>query len=76
VRSCCELPYLPLSTAPAELNPIKEAFWKVKELLRRAEARTRQSLIEVGGWALDALPARDARVFFGHCGYPSMGYLL
>jgi transposase len=44
----CELPYLPPSKAPPELNPIEEAFWKVKELLRRAEARTRQSLIEAG----------------------------
>ncbi|CAA9368807.1 MAG: hypothetical protein AVDCRST_MAG93-8219 [uncultured Chloroflexia bacterium] len=71
----CELAYLPPYSP--DLNPIEQAFSKVKGLLRRAQARTtRESLIEAMGRALDAVSARDARGFFGHCGYRSMGQLL
>ena len=63
----CELLYLP-PYSPA-LNPIEEAFSKVKGLMRRAEARTRGSLIEAMGRALDAVSTRDAQGFFAHCGY-------
>jgi transposase len=70
----CELLYLPPYSP--DFNPIEEAFSKVKGFLRRAEARTRQSLIEAMGLALEAVSARDARGFFGHCGYSSMGQLL
>jgi len=51
------------------LNPIELAFSKVKGLLRKAEARTREALIGAMGRALDAVTARDVRGFFGHCGY-------
>jgi transposase len=37
----CDLLYLPLYSP--DLNPIEEAFSKVKALLRRAEARTQRS---------------------------------
>jgi transposase len=70
----CELLYLPPYSP--DFNPIEQAFSKVKGLLRRAEARTRQSLIEAMGRALTAVSARDARGFFGHCGYSSMDQLL
>jgi len=70
----CELLYLPPYSP--DLNPIEQAFSKIKGLLRRAEARTRESLIEAMGRALSAVSARDAREFFGHCGYSSMGQLL
>ena len=70
----CELLYLPPYSP--DLNPIEQAYAKVKGLLRRAEARTRETLIEAMGWALDAVSARDARRFFGHCAYCSMGQLL
>ena len=70
----CELLYLPPSSP--EFNPIEQAFSKVKGLMRRAEARTREALIEAMGLALSAVSARDARGFFGHCGYSSMGQLL
>ena len=36
-------PYLP------DFNPIEQAFAKIKGLLRKAEARTRESLIDVVG---------------------------
>jgi hypothetical protein len=44
--------------------------------MRKAGARTREALIEAMGGALEALTAQDARGFFGHCGYRSMGQLL
>jgi transposase len=52
-----------------DLNPIEEAFSKIKRLLREAEARTRTALIEVVGAAISAVTDRDARGFFKHCGY-------
>ncbi len=70
----CELVYLPPYSP--DLNPIEPAFLKVKGLVRKAEARTREALIEAIGRALDAITARDARGFFGHCGYPTVDQLL
>jgi transposase len=67
----CELMYLPPYSP--DLNPIEEAFSKVKGLLRRAEARTREALVEAMGEALGAVSARDARGFFEHSGYRSVG---
>ena len=63
----CELIYLP-SYSP-DLNPIEEAFSKIKGLVRKAEARTREALVEAIGSALSALTAEDVRGFFEHCGY-------
>jgi transposase len=70
----CELVYLPPYSP--DFNPIEQAFSKVKDLMRRAEARTREVLIEAMGVALSAVSARDAQGFFGHCGYSSMAQLL
>lgn len=63
----CELLYLPPYSP--DLNPIEEAFSKLKALLRRAGARTHETLVEAMGRALDAITASDARGFFGHRGY-------
>jgi transposase len=63
----CELIYLP--SYSAEYNPIEEAFSKIKGLVRKAEARSREALVEAIGWALSAVSSRDARAFFEHCGY-------
>jgi transposase len=63
----CELLYLP-SYSP-DFNPIEEAFSKIKRLLRKAEARTKEGLVEAIGWALSVVTSRDARAFFEHCGY-------
>jgi hypothetical protein len=38
-------------------------------LLRKAQARTREALLEAMGQALDAVTASDARGFFEHRGY-------
>jgi len=63
----CELVYLPPYSP--DLNPIEEAFSKIKRLLRKAEARTRQALIEAMGAAISAVTDRDVCGFFEHCGY-------
>ena len=52
-----------------ELNPIEEAFSKIKALLKRAAARTREALIEAMGEALGAVTPEDARGWFAHSGY-------
>ena len=62
-----ELMYLP-SYSP-DLNPIEEAFSKMKGLLRKVEARSRETLLEAIGAAISAVSDRDARGFFEHCGY-------
>jgi transposase len=63
----CELLYLPPYSP--DYNPIEEAFAKLKGLLRKSGARSRQALVEAMGRALDAITVGDARGFFGHCGY-------
>ena len=63
MRVVCLPPYSP------DLNPIEEAFSKLKHTLRKIAARTKEALVEAMGRALDALSAQDARGFFVHCGY-------
>jgi transposase len=69
-RRGCELVYLP-SYSP-DLNPIEEAFSKMKGLIRKAEARSRKALLEAIGTAVSAITNQDARGFFEHCGYRAM----
>jgi transposase len=63
----CQLVYLP--SYPPDLDPIEEAFSKIKALVRKAEARTKEALIEVIGSALSAVDSEGARRFFEHRGY-------
>lgn len=63
----CELLYLPPYSP--DLNPIEEAFSKIKGLLRKAAARTREALIEALGTAISAVSSMDALGFLEHCGY-------
>ena len=63
----CQLWLLP-SYSP-DLNPIEEAFSKVKHLLRKAKARTLEALFEATAAALGAVGAGDAHGYFKHCGY-------
>jgi transposase len=70
----CELLYLPPYSP--DFNPIEEAFAKIKALLRKAEARSREMLIEAMGRTLEMLTASDARNFFEHRGYRALGQLL
>ncbi len=62
-----DLVFLP-SYSP-DLNPIEEAFSKIKQLVRKAGARTRQALVEALARALDAITPRDAAGWFAHAGY-------
>jgi transposase len=73
-RRDCELIYLP-SYSP-DFNPIEEAFAKIKDILRRAGARTKDALVDVLSEALSAISARDARGYFEHAGYRLSAQLL
>ena len=70
----CELLYLP-SYSP-DYNPIEEAFSKVKSLLRKAAARSKEALIDALGAALSTVSSTDARGYFEHAGYRPAGQLL
>ncbi len=70
----CELLYLP-SYSP-DYNPIEEAFAKIKNLLRKAAARSKEALVEAIAAALSAITAEDVRGFFEHAGYHPTGHLL
>ena len=63
-----ELWFLPAYSP--DLNPIEEAFSKVKGLLRTAAARTHEALVAAIWAALAAITPSDARGYFSHCGYP------
>ena len=70
----CELLYLPPYSP--DFNPIEEAFSKIKGLLRKAQARSREVLVEALGRAISAVSAMDARGFFKHSGYRLPVHLL
>jgi transposase len=63
----CQLWLLPPYSP--DMNPIEEAFSKVKALLRRAKARVLETLFEATEDALGAVSTEDARGYFRHCGY-------
>jgi transposase InsO family protein len=63
----CELRYLPPYSP--DLNPIEEAFAKLKASLPKAGARTFEALVEAMGRALGEVTDRDASGFFRHRGY-------
>ncbi len=52
-----------------DLNPIEEAFSKIKGLVRKAGARTREALVEAIGRALAAITPEDVAGWFDHAGY-------
>jgi transposase len=70
----CKLLYLPPYSP--DLNPIEQAFAKLKASLRSAQARTFGALIEAMGRALEEISGRDAWGFFRHCGYYASAQLL
>jgi transposase len=63
----CALRFLP--TYSPDFNPIEHAFAKIKQRLRRAEARSFAALQAATGPALDAITAADAHAFFRAAGY-------
>jgi transposase len=52
-----------------DLNPIEEAFSKIKALVRKVGARTREALVEAIERALAAVTPADAAGWFAHAGY-------
>jgi transposase len=66
-RQGADLVFLP-SYSP-DLNPIEEAFSKIKQHVRKAGARTREALVEAIGRALAAVTSEDAAGWFAHAGY-------
>jgi transposase len=64
----CALRFLPRYSP--DLNPIEQAFAKVKGALRRAEARSFDALAAAAKPAIDAVTPADARAFFAAAGYP------
>jgi transposase len=59
-----------------DLNPIEEAFSKIKGTLGKAGARTGEGLIEALGAAISAVSAGDAQGLFKHGGYHLPVHLL
>jgi transposase len=62
-----DLVFLP-SYSP-DLNPIEEAFSKIKALVRKEGTRMREALVEAIGRALAAITPEDAAGWFAHAGY-------
>ena len=73
-RRGCELLYLPAYSP--DYNPIEEALAKIKNLLRRAAARSKETLLDTIGAALCAITTEDAQGFFEHAGYRPTAHLL
>ena len=52
-----------------EMNPIEEAFSKIKHLVRKEGQRVREALVEAIGRALAAVTPEEAASWFVHAGY-------
>jgi transposase len=63
----CRLLYLP--PYGPDLNPIEQAFAKLKALLRKAGTRTVEALWASLGEAVDRCAPDQCRNYFRHCGY-------
>jgi transposase len=63
-----ELVFVP-SYSP-DLNPIEQAFSKIKNILRKLGARTHEALLEAMEEALSKVTPADVAGWFNHCGYP------
>jgi transposase len=63
-KAGAEVLYLPPYSP--DLNPIEKAWAKLKQLLRRAKARTREALEKAIAEALKLITEADARAWFRH----------
>src|SRR3712207_3830336 len=63
----CLPPYSP------DLNPIENAFAKLKALLRKAAERTVEGLWNTIGHLLDCFPPAECANYIAACGYPRSG---
>lgn len=62
-----QLLYLPPYSP--DLNPIEQAWSKVKQILRSLKARSSEALESAVAEALNAITAENAIAWFAHCGY-------
>jgi transposase len=63
--------FLLLPAYSPDFNPIEHAFSKVKQALRRAQARTDDDLRTATWAAFATITPTDAAGWFAHCGYPA-----
>jgi transposase len=61
--------YLPAYSP--DMNPIEQAWAKLKARMRAEAARSREALERALPAALRAITAQNARGWFRHCGYPT-----
>jgi hypothetical protein len=54
---------------PDDTDKGRDAFSKIKSIVRKAGARTRGALDEAIGEALSTVSPEDAAGWFAHCGY-------
>lgn len=66
-KAGCSLKYLPAYSP--DLNPIENAFSKLKALLRKRGARTMEGLWSFLGEATEAFQPAECRNYFAHAGY-------
>ena len=52
-----------------DLNPIEQAWSKIKQVLRSLKARTAETLDHAVAEALKTITAENAVAWFAHCGY-------
>jgi transposase len=65
----CRIRYLYLPPYSPDLNPIENAFSKLKRLVRSAAERTVDGLWSAIGRLLDRFGQAECRHYFQHCGY-------
>jgi transposase len=70
----CQLVFLP--TYSPDFNPIEQAFAKLKQHLRRAQARSFDALVSATATGIHAITAADAHAFYHAAGYPLTDQLL
>jgi transposase len=59
-----------LPTYSPDFNPIEPAFAKTKQALRRAGARSFETIVAAVGAALTTITPADAHAFFANAGFP------
>ena len=64
----CQFLFLPAYSP--DFSPIEGAFSKLKTILRRVGARTREALQDAIIQALPSITPQDALGWFRYCGYP------
>lgn len=64
----CHLVFLP--TYSPDMNPIEQAFAKVKQALRRAAPRSWDAVVAAIGATLVTVSNADVRAFFADAGFP------